>query len=203
MRGPMTGPVTGPGTGRPWDARLARRLVGPLRGTPVRPNHVTTVRLLTGLAAALLLAHGGYGWSVAGTLAFAVSNVIDHADGELARATGRTSRAGHIYDLAVDGLVHVLVFVAIGFGRRPALGRFAPLLGLAAGLAIGLMFVLLAEASKAEPLMLAGFEVEDVLYLMPIVALVNGMAPFLVVAAVGAPLFLIFTAAGRRRHARV
>jgi phosphatidylglycerophosphate synthase len=190
-------------TGRPWDARLARWLIEPLCGTPVRPNHVTTVRLLTGLAAALLLAHSGYGWSVAGTLLFAASNVIDHADGELARATGRTSRRGHIYDLAVDGLVHVLVFVAIGFGQRPPLGRFAPLLGLAAGLAVGLMFVLLAEASKAKPLTVAGFEVEDVLYLMPVVALADGMAVFLVVAAVGAPLFLIFTAAGKRPHAQV
>src|ERR1700759_5017008 len=76
-------------------------------------------------------------------------------------------------------------------------GGWAPRLRLAAGLAIGVVFVLRAGMSKAEPLTVAGFEVEDVLYLMPVVALVDGMAVFLVLAGVGAPLFLIFTAARR------
>ena len=45
---------------RTWDARLARRLVTPLVNTWVTPNHLTTLRLLIGLAGALCLAHGGF-----------------------------------------------------------------------------------------------------------------------------------------------
>ena len=45
---------------RTWDARLARSLVRPLVDTPVTPNHLTTVRLLIGLAGAWCLAHGGF-----------------------------------------------------------------------------------------------------------------------------------------------
>jgi len=37
---------------RPWDARLARKLVTPLKNSRVTPNHLTTVRLGVGLAGA-------------------------------------------------------------------------------------------------------------------------------------------------------
>jgi len=43
---------------RPWDARLARWLVAPLRHTWVVPNHLTTVRLIVGLAAAVAFIPG-------------------------------------------------------------------------------------------------------------------------------------------------
>jgi hypothetical protein len=39
---------------------------------------------------------------------------------------------------------------------------------------------------------LGGFETEDVLYLLPLVTLCNGVAPFLVVASICAPLFAIW-----------
>jgi hypothetical protein len=45
-------PLTSPAAARPWDARLARRLVTPLKDTWVTPNYLTTVRLFVGLAAA-------------------------------------------------------------------------------------------------------------------------------------------------------
>ena len=39
---------------------------------------------------------------------------------------------------------------------------------------------------------LAGFETEDVLYLLPLVTLCNGVIPFLMAAAICAPLFAIW-----------
>jgi archaetidylinositol phosphate synthase len=48
---------------RPWDARLARRLVALLKDSWVTPNHLTAVRLLIGLAAAAAFMPGTYGWS--------------------------------------------------------------------------------------------------------------------------------------------
>ncbi len=43
----------------PWDQRLARALVRPLRHTRVTPNAITTVALAQGLLAAWLFALGG------------------------------------------------------------------------------------------------------------------------------------------------
>src|SRR3984893_17283490 len=94
---------------RPWDARLARRLVTPLKDTWVTPNHLTTVRLAFGLAAAAAFLPGTYGWSNLGALLLVLSNFLDHTDGELARISGKSSRIGHIYDLASDAVVTILV----------------------------------------------------------------------------------------------
>src|ERR1700728_3573526 len=92
---------------RPWDARLARRLVAPLHGSWVTPNHLTTVRLAVGLAAAAAFLPGSYGWSNVAALLLILSNFLDHTDGELARVSGKSSRAGHLYDLASDAVVTV------------------------------------------------------------------------------------------------
>src|ERR1700685_42929 len=87
---------------RPWDARLARRFVAPLKDSWVTPNHLTTVRLGVGLAAAAAFLPGTYGWSNLAALLLVVSNFLDHTDGELARMSGKSSRIGNIYDLASD-----------------------------------------------------------------------------------------------------
>lgn len=39
---------------------VARRLVQPLLATPITPNHLTTLRLVTGIGAALAFATGHY-----------------------------------------------------------------------------------------------------------------------------------------------
>src|ERR1700728_3192956 len=101
---------------RPWDARLARWLVAPLKDSRVTPNHLTTVRLAVGLAAAAAFLPGTYGWSNLGALLLVAANFLDHTDGELARMSGKTSRIGHVYDLASDAVVTILLFIAIGVG---------------------------------------------------------------------------------------
>jgi phosphatidylglycerophosphate synthase len=180
---------------KPWDARLARWLVRPLRTTAVRPNHVTTVSLLLGLAAAALAARGGAALHAAALLLVA-SAIVDHADGELARMTGRTSALGHYYDVTSDGVVKVLFFLGLGAGLRGTeLGALAPWLGLVAGTSIAAIFVLwqraearLGKDAVRQPAR-AGFEAEDALYLVAPVVWLGGGAAFLVAAAVGAPLF--------------
>ena len=99
---------------RPWDARLARWLVTPLAVSRVTPNHLTTVRLVVGLAGAAAFTPGTYGWSNIAALLVILSNFLDHTDGELARLSGKTSRIGHVYDLASDATVTILLFVAMG-----------------------------------------------------------------------------------------
>src|SRR5277367_3008929 len=95
---------------RPWDARLGRWLVTPLKDSWVTPNHLTTVRLVVGLAGALAFTPGTWGWTNLGALLVILSNFLDHTDGELARISGKTSRIGHLYDLASDALVTILLF---------------------------------------------------------------------------------------------
>src|SRR5215470_15212537 len=122
-------PVSDASLQRPWDARLARRLVTPLKDSHVTPNHLTSVRLVIGLAAAAAFLPGTYGWSNLGALLLVLSNFLDHTDGELARISGKSSRIGHVYDLASDAAVTILLFVAIGAGvgaRAGAVLQMAP-----------------------------------------------------------------------------
>jgi archaetidylinositol phosphate synthase len=201
---------TAPAAPRPWDARLGRRLVAPLKDSWVTPNHLTTVRLLFGMAAAAAFLPGTYGWSNAAALLLILSNFLDHTDGELARMSGKTSRIGHLYDLASDALVTILLFVGIGAGvATHAVALLVPpvILGAIAGCAIALIFFLrmrieaLAGKDGSRQGSFGGFETEDVLYLMPLVTLFDGLVPFLVAAAVGAPLFTVWVAVDYRRIA--
>jgi phosphatidylglycerophosphate synthase len=194
---------------RPWDARLARRLVTPLKDTRVTPNHLTTVRLAFGLAAAAAFSPGTYGWTNLGALLLVVSNFLDHTDGELARISGRSSRIGHVYDLASDAAITILAFIAMGIGvdNRGGFGLdVAPIvLGATAGSAIALIFFLrmriedVAGKTATRQASLGGFETEDVLYLLPLVTICDGVAPFLVTASIGAPLFAVWVVIDYRR----
>lgn len=49
---------------------------------------------------------------------------------------------------------------------------------------------------------MAGFETEDVLYLLPVVTILNGMTPFLIAAAIGAPLFTVYVSVDYQRVLR-
>lgn len=183
---------------RTWDARLARSLVRPLVDTAVTPNHLTTLRLLIGLAGALCLAQGCFGWINAGALLIVLSNFVDHTDGELARISGKSSKIGHFYDLAADALVTVALFASMGVGIVAAGGQMAAppvLLGAVAGAAVALIFYLrmriesFAGKAGTKQAFAGGFETEDVLYLLPLVTLTDGVEPFLLAASIGAPLF--------------
>jgi phosphatidylglycerophosphate synthase len=195
---------------RPWDARLARWLVAPLQHTWVVPNHLTTVRLLVGLAAAAAFVPGTYGWTNLAALLLVLSNFLDHADGELARMSGKTSRFGHLYDLASDALVTILLFIAIGVGieAAPDMPLGFPLIGAIAGSAVAFIFYIrmrieaLAGKTATRQASLVGFETEDVLYLVPLVTLCNGLVFMLEAAALCAPLYAIWVAFEYRRVAR-
>jgi phosphatidylglycerophosphate synthase len=188
--------------GRPWDARLARWLVEPLKDSWVRPNHLTTLRLAVGLVAALCFTPGSYGWCNLAALLLVISNFLDHTDGELARLSGRSSRAGHIYDLASDAVVTILLFVAIGVGvaSHPRLTPdLSPVwLGVVAGVAVSIIFFLrmrieeaLGKSATKQPSW-GGFETEDALYLFPLATLFDVLTPLLLIAAVVSPLFAVW-----------
>jgi phosphatidylglycerophosphate synthase len=181
----------------PWDQRLARAVMEPFAATGITPNQITTLSLGIGWLAAWLYAHGGASADVGG-LCFMVAFWLDHADGELARMTGRTSTGGHYYDLAAGGAVLVALFIGIGIGERAGpLGAWSIGLGGGAGLATAVIFALRMElerhAGKAavrQPSLL-GFEIEDVMYLVGPITWLGLLQPFVVLAGIGAPLFAL------------
>ncbi len=182
----------------PWDQRLAQLLIRPLLSTSVTPNLITSFGLLVGLGAIWCYALGG-GYVHLGAILFIAAYVIDHADGEFARATGKTSRLGHYYDLAVDGVVVAGLFVGIGIGLHGrAMSMPTAWLGALAGVSIALIFVLRLELEKRfskaatrQP-NVWGFEVQDVLYLIGPITWLGWLHPFLVAAAIGAPLYALW-----------
>ena len=120
-----------------WSHAAARTLVRPLVGTWVKPNHITTLRLLTGVAACLLLARGGGTAELWSGLLWLFSAFLDRADGELARIGKMQSRRGHLYDYYTDVALNSGFFLAAGFNLRYGwLGHWAILAGVAACIAM-------------------------------------------------------------------
>ena len=123
--------------------RIVRPAVRRIAPTGVTPNQLTTLRLTTGLVAAAAFAVGGPIWPRIGGVIFLLSLLLDRADGELARQTGRSSPLGYRYDLVCDCLATVATFIGIGFGLVGSFGPGAILLGLIAGAGVcGLFWML-------------------------------------------------------------
>jgi archaetidylinositol phosphate synthase len=184
--------------GGTWSHLLARRLVTPLKDSWITPNHLTTMRLLTGLGACLGIASGVRSWEVAGGVLWVISTFLDYTDGELARVSGKSSRVGHLYDYATDVLCNALFFVSLGIGASGGmLGWWAMPMGVLAGVSI-VAASMLAEAiekrdasgAKLVP-SAGGFDLEHIMYLFGPAAWAGMLLHLLVGAAIGAPLAAI------------
>jgi phosphatidylglycerophosphate synthase len=192
-----------------YDQRLARLVARTLARTPITPNMVTSAGLAGGLLVGWLFARGdaaAANWA-GGVFMFAAW--VDHLDGELARASGKTSKFGHHYDNVAMLTTYVALFVGMGFGvAARGMGGVAVALGIAAGVAVAVIFGLRmwienrfgSAAIKMTPH--AGFEIEDTLYVVGPVAWLGVVDEFLVAAGIGAPLFLIWVVWDTARTAR-
>ena len=160
----------------------------------VTPNQVTTARLVTGLAAATAFAAGDRKWMAIGAAVFVVSMLLDRADGELARQTGRMSEAGHRYDLMADCVASIATFIGLGFGLVPEVGSVALWVGALAAFGIAALFFELNVVKAAEVCghkMLGGrltVDPDDAIVLVPILVWCDLAWPMLIVAAVVTPL---------------
>ncbi len=196
-------------TGGSWTHLAARWTVRPLLGTRVRPNHLTTLRLLTGIAACGCLAWGsraGMGW---GGALWVVSAFLDRADGELARIGNLGTAWGHRYDYYVDNLVNVAFFVAIGFGLRHTwLGGWSVPLGLLSGTSLFLCNLFSEWLERRSPPNTRayagkwGFDPDDALYLMGPLAWLGWLGPILVGAAIGTTVMMLITGVRLSRFVR-
>ena len=184
-----------------WIHRIVRVGVRPLVPTAVRPNHITSLRLAVGVAAAGLCAHGDPVWLAWGAGLFVVSVLLDRADGELARLADKRSPGGHSYDLVADSFCNAIIFFGVGWGLRGGdLGHWGALLGLVAGVAVALILLLtlrleaLDGARAGELASAAGFDPDDAILFVPLLIWLGWSEAMIVAAAIGAPAFALFVA---------
>lgn len=98
---------------------LAHPLVLAFARLRVPPPVVVVFSGAAGVAAAVELARGSL---LAAALLVQLKTLLDNADGQLARLTGRTSAFGRYLDSEVDLLVNAALFAALGWtSARPAL----------------------------------------------------------------------------------
>jgi phosphatidylglycerophosphate synthase len=191
-----------------WIHRLARPLVRALARTPVTPNHVTWARLATGLAAAAAFAQGTGAGHLWGAGLFLVSMLLDRADGDLARLTGRTSPWGHKLDLCADSISNAAAFLGLGVGAMAALSAWGPVAGAAAAAGIVAILALVTRAERlrgpraGELRGAAGFDPDDAMLIVPAAAVAGLDAELVVAAGVGAPVFAVAMAATLRGRER-
>ena len=179
--------------------KFVRIGVKPLTKTAITPNQITTLRLISGLGAALLFSIGQEGYTIVGSGIFILSLLLDRADGILARLTGKTSKFGHKYDLIADTISNAISFVGIGAGlRHGQLDDLAIILGFVAGLSVATVFFLVIRIEalqgdrSAEIKSTAGFDPDDGMLIVPVALLFGFGNELIISAAIGAPIFGIF-----------
>ncbi len=95
---------------------LAWQLAKRLARTPITPNMVSVSGATCVLAAAFAYAQPYYPWSALfGLLLHMTWHVVDGADGDLARITGKTSPLGELIDGLCDYLSHVVLYLVLGW----------------------------------------------------------------------------------------
>ncbi len=184
---------------------VARWFVRPLVGTPVRPNHITLLRIFVGLAAAALLAVGSDRANFVAGCLWIVACVLDRADGELARLADLRSEFGKRLDYYADLILDAAWFLGAGIGLGHGwLGAAGPVLGaLCCVSMIGAQWAgeLFERASEPGVRVWGGmrrFHPDDGLFLLGIFPWTGLLAPVLIGSSVVLPLVAVATLARYR-----
>lgn len=93
---------------------LSFQFVKLIYNTKITPNQISTIALLFGVAAGVFFAFGTYTSFILGALSFFICNVLDCADGQLARLKKNGTRVGRIVDGLIDYITGVSTFIGIG-----------------------------------------------------------------------------------------
>lgn len=110
---------------------LAWQLARLLAKTPLTPNMVSVIGGCFVIAAGYVYAQpaiAGHGWpwpALIGMLLHMTWHVVDGADGDLARLTGRVSPIGELVDGVCDYTSHIVLYLTLGWIMSPALGWMA------------------------------------------------------------------------------
>lgn len=85
-----------------------------LKARGMRPVHATTLTALTAVLMFVCLISGSYIGLIAGAFLFQAASVIDGVDGEVARATFRTSALGASLDSIIDATTNLAFIMGLG-----------------------------------------------------------------------------------------
>jgi archaetidylinositol phosphate synthase len=182
-------------------------LVRPLARAPLTPNHLATVRLITGLGAAAAFATGEEPWIRAGAVLFVLSMLFDRADGELARLSGNSSRFGQLYAMVTDAICDTAALAGIGLGLSGgSWGKMTVVMGLVAGLSVAFIFFLIFNIERdlgpgrGAFKGFAGFDADDSMVLIPIAMWLGYGEALLLASVVTAPVAAIIIAVKFRKR---
>ncbi|HEY2797001.1 MAG TPA: CDP-alcohol phosphatidyltransferase family protein [Thermoanaerobaculia bacterium] len=195
---------------RHFDRRISLAISRRLAGTRVTPNMMTIVSVAIGVFGALFFLSARPLWQTAGALCFVLHSIVDGCDGELARLRFQESRWGGLLDFWGDNLVHVAVYSAIAIGWSRAIGQAWPLwvgalaiLGNLASAAFvhlqtmrsarkdGPLFTSVSQRSNRISRVADELSRRDFIYLVLILSAFGKAHWFLVMAAVGAPIYFL------------
>ncbi len=140
-----------------------------------------------------------------GGLLLLFSTWVDGADGEIARLKFMETEIGGKLDIICDNIVHFFVFGAIGWGASKVTGEVIHLYmgGLAAFASLASWILLGAIILKkntgatspepnSEPSMAEKLANRDFIHFLMLMALIDQVKVFIVVAAIGARIFTIY-----------
>src|SRR5574337_759416 len=185
---------------------VTRRLVR----TDITPNQMTAVSVAIGVGGALFFLSSAPAYQLVGALLFLLHSILDGCDGEIARLKYHESRFGGLLDFWGDNAVHSAVFVCIGLGWWIVDGVQLPLLLACSATVGGLLsagFVYrqtMQHKTSDGPLFTSTTTSEapsrlshladalarrDFIYLVVVLSAFGKAHWFLILAAVGAPIF--------------
>ena len=127
---------------------LAHPLVLVLARLRVPPPVVVAAAGAAGLAAAVELGRGSL---LVAALLIQLKTLLDNADGQLARLTGRTSAFGRYLDSLVDLLVNAALFTALGRTTGQPVLSFLGFVALTSVLSLNFNAARLSRRAAAEP----------------------------------------------------
>jgi len=127
---------------------LAHPLVLLLARLRVPPPAVVLAAGAAGIAAAVELGRGSL---VAAALLVQLKTLLDNADGQLARLTGRTSAFGRYLDSELDLLVNAALFAALGWATGEPTLALAGFVALTSVLSLNFNVERLSRTASAEP----------------------------------------------------
>jgi hypothetical protein len=92
--------------------------------TNITPNQISIVSMLFGILTGVMFGFGTYQFFVFGAIALLISNVLDCADGQLARLKKNGTGIGRIIDGFIDYITGLSIYVGIGIGLSIATGDY-------------------------------------------------------------------------------
>jgi phosphatidylglycerophosphate synthase len=114
----------------------------------VPPPFVAAAAGATGVAAAVQLAQGKL---LLAAILIQAKTILDNADGQLARLSGRITAFGRYLDSELDLLVNAALFAALGWTTRQPAVALAGFLALTSVLSLNFNAERLSRAAAAEP----------------------------------------------------